>query len=248
MRRRALLIGLSGGFAAACTGAPPQALATVFAAASLAGVLEAAAQAFGPGRTRTAYAATSALARQIEAGAPADLFISADQRWMDALLAKHLLEPSSVRILAGNRLVLIAPAGGRLPRAPLENLAAALGAGRLALADPAHVPAGRYAEAALRGLGLWGQVQDRLLPAADVRAALALVARGEAPLGVVYRTDALAEPRTVIAAEFPASSHPPIVYPAALTPRAGSAGRAYLDFLAAPEGRAVFARFGFLSQ
>ena len=245
MRRRALLTGLAGGLAAACSVAPARAAATVFAAVSLAGVLEAAARAFGPGRIRAAYAATSVLARQIEAGAPADVFLSADQRWMDALLAKRLLEPSSVRVLARNRLVLIAPAGGGLPAQPLAMLGAALGEGRLAVADPAHVPAGRYAEAALRGLGLWAEVESRLLPAADVRAALALVARGEARLGVVYRTDALAEPRTVIAAEFPPSSHPPIVYPAALTPHAGPAGRAFLEFLAGAAGRAAFARFGF---
>ena len=246
MRRRALLAGLAGGLAMACRGVPATVPATVFAAASLAGVLEAAALAFGPGRIRTAYAATSDLARQIKAGAPAEVFIAADQRWMDDLLEMHLLEASSVRVLAGNRLVLIAPANRAPPGLPLKHLAAALGEGRLAVADPAHVPAGRYAEAALRGLGLWAQVESRLLPVADARAALALVARAEAPLGIVYRTDALSEPRVVIAAEFPAASHPPIVYPAALTPRAGSVGRTYLEFLAGPEGRALFTRFGFL--
>jgi molybdate transport system substrate-binding protein len=244
--RRRFLSGALAGWAAACAPAGRAAPARVFAAASLTQVVQAAAQAFGPVRVETFFAASSLLARQIEAGAPADVFLSADQRWMEALLEKRVLAAETVRILATNRLVLVASvAAPPTLQPPLRDLAAALGAGRLALADPAHVPAGRYSEAALRSLGHWPAVQDRLIPAANVRAALTLVARKEAPLGIVYHTDAVHEPRVRVVATLPESAHPRIVYPGALSQTAGSTGRAFLDALGGPSGRALFARFGF---
>ncbi len=222
---------------------------TVFAAASLKESLDEAARAFQASTghaVRVSYGASSALARQIEAGAPAQLFISADQEWMDYVEARRLIDGPRVNLLA-NSLVLVAPAA-RIPRVRIEPgfaLDAALGGGRLALADPKSVPAGKYARAALESLGVWDRVRERLAPAENVRAALALVARGEAPLGIVYRTDALAEPRVAIVDTFPASSHPPIVYPLAIVRGAPDAARELARFLAAPQARAVWRRHGF---
>ncbi len=222
----------------------------VFAAASLKGSLDEVARAFessGAGRdVRISYGATSSLARQIEAGAPAQVFLSADQAWMDYIAARGLLRGPRVALLS-NALVLIAPAA-RVPRlriAPGFALAAALGDGRLAIADPGAVPAGRYARAALGTLGVWKAVEGRLAPAANVRAALALVARGEAPLGIVYRTDALAEPRVAVVDTFPESSHPPIVYPLGVLRGAPAAADAFAAYLAAPAARAIWKRHGF---
>src|SRR5207249_8207094 len=155
------------------------------------------------------YAASSALARQIEAGAPAQVLISADLEWMNYLEKKTLLR----RNLLGNRLVWIVPAGRPLLAEPLQALGAR---DRLALADPQHVPAGKYAKTALEKMGEWSKVSGRIAAAENVRAALALVARGEAPLGIVYETDALAEPKVVVAGRIDPKLHPPIVYPAAL--------------------------------
>jgi molybdate transport system substrate-binding protein len=196
---------------------------------------------------RVSYAASSALAKQIEAGAPADLFISADLDWMDYLEQRRLIRPDTRSNLLGNKLVLIAPASSMLQMAvqPGFPLAAALGGRRLAVADPAGVPAGKYAKAALESLGVWASVADKLAPAENVRAALLLVARGEAPIGIVYRTDAAAEPSVRIVAAFPASSHPPIVYPVALTPRAGPTASDYLGFLKSPAARGAFEKQGF---
>jgi molybdate transport system substrate-binding protein len=196
---------------------------------------------------RASYAATSALARQIEAGAPADLFISADLEWMDYAETHGLVRAGTRVNVAGNELVLVAPAGRRpdLWIAPGFALADALGDGRLAVADPATVPAGKYARAALESLGVWESVAGRLAPAENVRAALLLVGRGEAPLGIVYRSDAAAEPAVAIVGEFPADTHPPIVYPAALTRAAGDEAGRLLACLSSPAAQAVFARWGF---
>ncbi|MFZ5670226.1 MAG: molybdate ABC transporter substrate-binding protein [Pseudomonadota bacterium] len=246
--RRWILAGAAASAAAAC--ARPLPPPTVFAAASLREVLSEAGSAWAgraPG-PRFSFGASSAMARQIAQGAPADLFVSADEAWMDWLAARGLIAQATRRDLCGNRLALIAPAAGgpALSPGPGMPLAEALGEGRLALADPDAVPAGRYARASLAALGAWPSVEDRLLPAESVRAALAYVARGEAPLGIVYATDARAEPRVRTLGLLPASSHPPIVYPAALTTASRNGGAA--DFLAWLEGRqaaALFRRHGF---
>lgn len=225
---------------------------TVFAAASLTDALRDVAvlwQRAGHPPLHLAFAASSTLARQIEQGAPADLFASADTRWMDELAQHGLIAAGTRRDLLGNALVLVVPAEAARSVAirPGFDLAALLGpAGRLAVADPAHVPAGIYAAEALRRLGVWPGVADRLAPAEDVRAALLLVARGEAPAGIVYATDAAMAPGVAVAGEFPADSHAPIVYPFALTQRGDTAeGRALMAYLQSTEARAVFVRRGF---
>ena len=196
---------------------------------------------------RISCAGTSALARQVEQGAPADLFISADLAWMDYLAGRGLVGHSTV--LLGNRLVLAAPVDDRVAirLARGAKLAAALGDGRLAVANVASVPAGRYAKAALESLGLWDQVAGRLVQTGDVRAALRLVARGEAPLGIVYATDARAEPRVRVVDTFAESMHPPIRY--AVAPVAGRSNpgtAAFLAFLGSSTARDVFEREGFI--
>jgi molybdate transport system substrate-binding protein len=224
----------------------------VFAAVSLKGALDevGALVVRRTGVTLTpSYAATSLLARQIEAGAPADIFFSADEQWMDYVAARKLIAPASRMDVVGNRLVLIAPKE-RVPPlqiAPGFALAAALGAaGRLAVADPSNVPAGRYGKAALTTLGVWDSVASRLAPADNVRAALAFVARGEAPLGIVYASDVVAEPGVRVVDTFPAHTHPPIRYPAALTVRASTDAAAVLAVIASPEASAVFVKHGFV--
>ena len=194
-----------------------------------------------------AYASSAALARQIESGAPADLFISADLDWMDYLEKKNLLAPGTRGNLLGNRLVLIAPAKQplKLEPAPGFPIASALGKGRIALADPQSVPAGKYAKAAFERLGVWDQVSGRIAAAENVRAALALVSRGEAPLGVVYQTDANAERGVMIAGVFPADTHPPIVYPVAALKGAKAGAAAFLEFLSRAQARAIFVKHGF---
>lgn len=194
------------------------------------------------------FAASSALARQIEAGAPADLFISADQQWMNELQKRGLLASKSRSILLGNDLVLIAPLAShiRLPIAKGLPLARALGTGRLAIADPAAVPAGIYAEAALKSLGAWGDVKGRLAPAENVRAALAFVERGDAPLGIVYATDAFQSKKVRIIGRFPATSHEAILYPVArLASSTSVEAESFLHFLVSPAAKAVFRQFGF---
>jgi molybdate transport system substrate-binding protein len=223
----------------------------VFAAASLKEALDAAARSFEAAsghKVRVSYAASSALARQLESGAPADLFISADTDWIDYLESRGLTAPGSRRDLLANDLVLVAPAASatRLKLAPGVDIAGALGARRIALANPAAVPAGRYAKAAFTALGAWGAIEGKVAAADNVRAALALVARGEAPLGVVYRTDALAEANVRIVDTFPAGSHPSIVYPVVRAKRSTTPAAAELaSYLAAPAAMATFARFGF---
>jgi len=219
----------------------------VFAAASLKGALDEVASAWPGPRPVLVYGASSRLAQQIERGAPASIFISADRQWMDYLAARGAIVPESRRELLGNRLVLIAPRASavHLKIAPDMPLAAALGGGRLALGDPAHVPAGIYARAALEKLGLWDSVKGRLAPAEDVRAALALVARGEAPLGIVYATDAAAEPAVRVVDRFDPSLHPPVVYPLALAKGADSAARDFAGYLRSDAATRIFIRYGF---
>jgi len=243
-----LLLASGLGLPQAARGAEEPAL--VFAAASLANVLQAIGDGYvrqGGKRVRFSFDASSTLARQIEAGAPAQLFFSADTRWMDYLEQHHRIAPGSRRDLLGNALVLIAPRTStvRLVIARDFPLRAALGTGRLALADPAAVPAGRYGRAALEHLGVWGSVAGQIAPAENVRAALEYVARGEAPLGIVYRTDALIEPRVRTVGEFPAASHPPIVYPVAATTTAGHVAMRFLSFLQGSAAGDIFRRYGF---
>lgn len=221
----------------------------VFAAASLKTALDEIAAGAGQPRTKLSYAASSALARQIEAGAPADIFLSADPDWMDYLDRKALLKPGTRSILLGNRLVLVAPADSKasISIAPGFDLAGLLGRdGRLAMADVTAVPAGKYGRAALEALQLWPQLQHRIAQADNVRAALLLVARGEAPAGVVYATDAAAEKNVRLLDAFPADTHPPILYPAA---QLGSSkhpqAAAWLAGLRSASAKAVFERNGF---
>src|SRR5467141_1658386 len=209
------LAGAAGAGRTAGENAPAQLL--VFAAASLSEALDEVGRAFTTRtgvRVNASYAASSVLAKQIEAGAPADAFFSADLAWVDYLDERGLLKRGSRRDVLGNSLVLIAPADSplRLSIAPGFDLTAALGEGRLATADPDSVPAGKYARAALTKLGVWQSVSDRLVRGENVRAALAYVARGEAPLGIVYQTDAQAEKRVRVVDVFPEDSHPPITY------------------------------------
>ena len=222
----------------------------VFAAASLSDALEEVDRAFTARtgvRVNASYAASSLLAKQIEAGAPADAFFSADRAWVDYLDERGLLKRGSRRDVLGNALVLIAPADSplRLDITPGFDLAAALGGGRLATADPDSVPAGEYARAALTKLGVWQRVSGRLVRGENVRAALAYVARGEAPLGIVYRTDAQAEKRVRVVGVFPEDSHPPITYPLALTVRARPEAARLEDFLSGETARQIFTRYGF---
>jgi molybdate transport system substrate-binding protein len=222
---------------------------TVFAAASLKNALDAIAGEFQKEtgkRVAVSYAASSALARQIEQGAPADVFISADLDWMEFLQARGLIRPETRRNLVGNRIVLVAAAGARDVDLKPGALAAALGGGRLATANVAAVPAGKYGKAALEHLGLWGEVAGRLAQAENVRAALTFVARGEAPLGIVYESDARAEPNVAVVARFPEKSHPPIIYPAALTGAARPDAARFLQALRTPASAAIFAREGFI--
>lgn len=186
------------------------------------------------------FAGSSALARQIEQGAPADLFISADEEWMDTVEAKELLRPGTRADLLGNQLVVIAPLGGKADALP------ALGDGRLALADPEAVPAGRYAKAALESLGLWDDLADNVVPAENVRAALAFVERGEAALGIVYATDAKASTKVRVVEQLPEGSHPPIRYPAAvLAASTHPDAAAFRAFLASDGARRIFTQRGF---
>ena len=223
---------------------------TVFAAASLKEALDTAAKAFEAAtgnKVALSYAASGALARQIEAGAPATLFISADLDWVDYVEKRGLTAPGTRRNLLGNDLVLIAPAASTVSVriAPGFDLAAALHGGRLALANPDAVPAGKYAKAALTKLGAWQGVEGRIAPAENVRAALVLVARGEAPLGIVYRTDAMADKGVRVVAAFPGDSHPKIVYPMVQLKGADAATAQLAAHLASPATRAIWERFGF---
>ena len=224
----------------------------VFAAASLKPSLDeiiAMPDAKALGEIKASYAASSQLEHQIEAGAPASLFISADQDWMNAAEAKGRIVKETRIDLLGNALVLVAPKDSRLALtiAPKFDLAGALGKdGRIALAEPNSVPAGKYAKASLTALGVWDSIESRIVSADNVRAALNFVAKGEAPLGVVYRSDAASEPTVRVVDTFPDSSHALIVYPAAIVAEHDTpAARKLLDLLRAPSSRAIFARYGF---
>ena len=223
----------------------------VFAAASLTNALDEAARLFaqqGGAQAKISYAASSALARQIESGAPADIFISADLDWMNYLQERHLIQPATRRNLLGNRLVLVAPSDSDLQVEirPGLDLVGLLKGGRLAMAETASVPAGKYGKAALEKLGLWNTVRSAVAPAESVRGALLFVSRGEAPLGIVYATDAAADPRVRIVGVFPENTHPPIIYPAALTADSKNPDAVrFLEFLASPAAKQVFEKMGF---
>lgn len=223
----------------------------VLAAASLQESLSAVASAWtarGHPRPVLSFAGSSALARQIEAGGPADISISADAPWMDHLETRGAIREGSRRVLLGNRLVLVAPLTSKAKLRIGEGfpLARALGDRRLAMAEPETVPAGRYGRAALITLGVWRDVEPKVARAENVRAALALVERGEAPFGIVYATDAKASAKVRVVGVFPEASHPPIRYPAALVKTsANPEAAAFLGFLASREARAIFARYGF---
>jgi len=248
MTKRAALVLLAGALLSCAAHATT---VTVFAAASLREALDAQSRRFEAQTGNTvvvSYAGSNALARQIEAGAPANVFISADLDWMDDVERHGLVAPGSRVNLLANALVLIEPAQGAssLRIAPGFALAAALGEGKLAMADPGSVPAGRYGKEALQSLGVWGGVERRVVRADNVRAALLLVARAEAPFGIVYRTDALAERRVRIVDSFPPSSHAPIVYPAGrISGRDTAVAKAFLDFLASPAAKPIWERYGF---
>jgi molybdate transport system substrate-binding protein len=222
----------------------------VFGAASLTDVLDELGRAFTTQSqvpVKSSLAASSVLAKQIEAGAPADVFFSADLDWMDYLQQRNLLRPGSRHDVVRNRLVLIAPADSKISVkiAPGFDLLQALGDGKLATGDPDSVPVGKYAHTALEKLGVWDRVSGRIVRAENVRSALAFVARGEAPLGIVYRTDALAEKRVRIVDVFPEDTHPPVTYPIALTIRASPEAQRFEDFVISDAARPIFLKYGF---
>jgi molybdate transport system substrate-binding protein len=225
---------------------------TVFAAASLKNALDAVAADWKKktgGEVVISYAATSALAKQVEQGADADVFISADLAWIDHLAERNLIDPKTRFNLLANELVLIAPKDSEItttigPGFPLAKL---LGDERLAIAGVDAVPAGKYGKAALQSLGVWDDVKDKLAQAENVRAALRLVSRAEAPLGIVYESDAKADPNVKVAGTFPADSHPPIVYPAAkLAASRSPAAGGFLDYLRSPAAAPRFQENGFV--
>lgn len=226
---------------------------TVFAAASLREALDEQARQFAAAtgnKVVVSYGASSALAKQIDASAPADVYISADVDWMNYVGQRNRLVPDSRVDLLRNALVLIAPAASKatLEISPGFGLAAALGTEKLAMADPGSVPAGKYGKSALEKLGVWTSVEKHVARTENVRAALALVSRGEAPFGIVYKTDALADKGVRVVDMFPPDSHPPIVYPAALLASGKSAAaRRLLDYLRSNPARAVWEKYGFLS-
>jgi len=243
---RALVLAAMAISGPALATAPP----TIFAAASLKPALDdlAAQGALGKPAPRRVYAASSALARQVEQGAPADLFISADEAWMDDVAAHGAIIPGTRHDLLGNALALVAPRASdvHVDLSQPRSLLRALGSNRLAIALPKAVPAGRYASEALDGLGLWNALQPKLAISRDVRAALELVVLGECPLGIVYRSDAVSEPRVRIVATFPSSSHTPIVYPMAIVRgHDNAATRALLGALRSPRAQTTFRHYGF---
>jgi molybdate transport system substrate-binding protein len=251
-KRLPVILAFVVAFALAPHIAAAQETLTVFAAASMKNALDDADAAF----TRTSgvkvtasYAASSALAKQIEQGAPADVFISADLKWMDYVAGKNLIKPDTRVNLLGNRLVLIAPADSKIGSVKIGqgfDIAKLAGSGRIAVADVKAVPAGLYAKAALEKLGSWAAAEPKLAQAENVRATLAFVARGETPLGIVYETDAKIEPKVKIVGAFPADSHPPVTYPVAVTASSKNAATArYLAFLRSSAAKAIFEKYGF---
>ena len=226
---------------------------TVFGAASTTNALTAIAKSYeagGHGKVALSFASSSTLAKQIENGAPADVFLSASVEWMEYLEGKKLLEAGSRSALLGNRIVFIVPASSAvrtLTVSPQLDLAAILGKdGLLSVGDPAHVPVGKYAKAALEHLKLWQQVEKRIAPAKDTRAGLALVERAESPLGIVYASDAVISDKVRVVGAFPVDSHPNIDYPVAAVKSANSsAALKFIKYLGAPQAKEVWAKFGF---
>jgi molybdate transport system substrate-binding protein len=250
MRPRSLLATLLLTLCATATPAAERML-TVFAASSLTDVMEQIGRAYTASTrvpVRFSFAASSALARQVESGAPADVFVSADQEWMDYLATRNRIRPATRADVAGNALVLVAPADSRvqLRIAPGFAIGAALGrGGRLSTGDPASVPVGKYAKEALTNLKVWNVVEPRLIPADNVRAALNFVALGEAPLGIVYATDARGNAKVRVVDTFPATSHARISYPAAVTVTGGAEAAGFVQFLRGEAARAIFDNAGF---
>jgi molybdate transport system substrate-binding protein len=224
---------------------------TVFAAASMKNALDGVNAAFTKKtavKTVASYAATSALMRQIEQGAPADIFASADLDWMDYGLKNKLINPNARINLLGNRLVLIAPKDSKAATVKLEkgfDLAKLVGDGRIATGEVKSVPVGRYAVAALQKLGMWDSIEKRMAMTDNVRVALTLVARGEAAFGIVYETDAKVEPGVKVVAQVPPDSYPEIVYPVAATIKANAEAPRYIDFLQSQTSKSVFEGYGF---
>jgi molybdate transport system substrate-binding protein len=253
LTRRTFLITTIVPAFATCSGAAIAAAQKiiVFAAASLKNALDTVNAEFtsqtGTG-VSASYAASSTLMKQIENGAPAEVFVSADEDWMNYGAERHLIRKVSRVDLLGNELVLIAPAESQVGAVTIAqnfDLAGLAGNGRIVTADVRSVPAGKYAKAALEKLGLWQSVAPKLAMAENVRAALTLVARGEAVLGIVYVTDAKVAPRVKVIGTFPDDSHPRIVYPAALTPAAQAEAERYLAFLLSALARGIFESYGF---
>jgi molybdate transport system substrate-binding protein len=224
---------------------------TVFAAASMKNALDDTNAAFTKAtgiKVTASYAASSALAKQIEAGAPADVFVSADLQWMDYVAQKNLIRPDTRVNLLGNKLVLIAPLDSKLDKVTIGqgfDIAKLAGDGRIAVADVKAVPAGLYAKAALEKLGVWAAAEPKLAMAENVRATLAFVARGETPVGIVYETDAKVEPKVKIVGVFPQDSYPPVIYPVAATSTAKADATKYLTFLRGADAKAIFEKYGF---
>jgi len=252
MLKRRSWLGLAVALSFAPGIAQAQSNGVVFAAASLKNALDEIAATWskdtGKPAPKISYAASSALAKQIEQGAPADLFISADLDWMDYVAAKNLIKAETRFNLLGNKIVLIAPKDSKIANVAITgaDLAKALNGGRLSMANVDAVPAGKYGKSALEKLGAWNEVKDHVAQAENVRAALLLVARGEAPLGIVYSTDAAAEPNVRIVATFPEDSHAPIIYPAALTKDSSNTdAKAFLDYLRSAKARLAFEKQGF---
>ncbi len=251
LSRRAVLAGIAATFTLTGAALAAEQPATVFAAASLTDALKAAAatwQGKGHGAVVLSFGSSSAIAKQVEAGAPADIFASADEKWMKYLTDKSLVVTDTVHRPIGNDLVLIASADSSTSVAigPNFDLMSALGGGRLAIGDPKGVPAGTYGKQALTKLGVWDAVEAHTAPAENVRAALALVQRGEAPLGIVYATDTRGVDGVKVIGTFPDDSHDPIVYPMGIV--AGHDRpevRAFFDFLLSAEGKALFKSYGF---
>ncbi len=225
---------------------------TVFAAASTTNALGDVGKLFMQEKMGTfipSFASSSTLAKQIENGAPANIFLSADRLWMDYLAKRHMIDPATRFDLLGNKLVLIAPTSSELKNVSITqgfDLAGLLKGGKLAMGDPAHVPAGIYGEEALKTLGVWASVAKNVARSRDVRAALALVERGEVPLGIVYATDAAITNKVKVVGVFPESSHPPIVYPIVMIKGAKTpVTLSFLKFLKTPAAKAIFEKYGF---
>ena len=253
MKSAAIAFGALLALAAPLSAAVQAPSVTIFAAASLKTALDdiAAQWQKETGKTaRISYAASGPLAKQIEAGAPADVFISADVAWMDYAAERKLIKAETRRNLLGNALVLVAPADSKAQPMEIDAQTDLLGLlgkdGRLAMGQPKSVPAGAYAEQALTALGLWDKVKDRLAQTESVRATLLFVARGEAPAGIVYRSDAHAEPKVKVLGTFPETSHTPIVYPIAIVAASANPNaKAFYDYLATPAASVIFKRESF---